>query len=108
MQSAKVFINNRFTGILTKKDDGSYIFRYDNEYFEDETAPSISLNLSKKQQEYHSETLFSCFFNMLSEGKNNTIQANKLKIAKNDYFALLLATAKYDTIGAITVEEIAE
>ncbi|MDL2227962.1 HipA N-terminal domain-containing protein [Bacteroidales bacterium OttesenSCG-928-K03] len=108
MRSAKVYINKKFCGTISKKDDGSYIFRYDDEYFQDENTPSISLNLSKKQQEYFSETLFSFFFNMLSEGKNNSIQTHKLGISKRDYFGLLLATAKYDTIGAITLEEITE
>ncbi|MEE1119243.1 MAG: phosphatidylinositol kinase, partial [Bacteroidales bacterium] len=29
-----------------------------------------------------------------------------LKIDENDSFGLLLATAKYDTIGAITIQEL--
>ncbi|MDR2085113.1 MAG: HipA N-terminal domain-containing protein [Bacteroidales bacterium] len=106
MRSAKVYINHRLAGFLTKLDDNSYVFKYDDEYFLDEDAQSISLNLSKKQQEYFSDTLFPFFFNMLSEGKNNDIQIQKLKILKSEYFDLLLATAKYDTIGAIRLEEI--
>ena len=43
---------------------------------------------------------------MLSEGANKTIQCASLKIDENDDFGLLLATARYDTIGNITIKEI--
>ncbi len=43
---------------------------------------------------------------MLSEGANKAMQCRTLKIDENDAFGLLLATAKYDTIGAITINEI--
>jgi HipA-like protein len=43
---------------------------------------------------------------MLSEGANRKLQTRQLKIDKKDYFGLLLATAKKDTIGAITLLEI--
>jgi len=106
MKSAKVYCNGILTGILSKSDDNTYVFRYDDNYFQGEDNQSISLTLPKKQQEHFSETLFSFFINLLSEGKNNSIQAQKLHLSKNDYFELLLASAKFDTIGAIVVEEI--
>ena len=45
---------------------------------------------------------------MLSEGVNRQLQTRYLKIDEHDYFGLLLATAKTDTIGAITISEIQE
>jgi serine/threonine-protein kinase HipA len=45
---------------------------------------------------------------MLSEGVNRQLQSHLLKINEKDYFGLLLATAKTDTIGAITLSEIKE
>jgi len=41
---------------------------------------------------------------MLSEGVNRRLQSRQLKIDENDHFGLLLATAQYDTIGAISVK----
>lgn len=43
---------------------------------------------------------------MLSEGVNRKLQSTQLRIDERDYFGLLLATARYDTIGAIRLEPI--
>jgi serine/threonine-protein kinase HipA len=43
---------------------------------------------------------------MLSEGVNRKLQSIQLKIDEEDNFGLLMATAQYDTIGAITVKPI--
>ncbi|GHV12132.1 phosphatidylinositol kinase [Bacteroidia bacterium] len=106
MRSANVSVNGRVAGKLTKDDAGKYLFRYDDTYFFDTKTSSVALTLPKTQQEFQSETLFPFFFNMLSEGANKQIQLQQYKIDENDYFGLLLATAGYDTIGAVTVEEI--
>ena len=106
MRNANVYVNNKISGVLSKDDNGEYIFRYDDSYFTDTLSPPISLTLPKNQQEFRSKTLFPFFFNMLSEGHNKQVQLQLYKIDENDHFGLLLATAKYDTIGAITVKEI--
>jgi serine/threonine-protein kinase HipA len=41
---------------------------------------------------------------MLSEGFNRKLQSKMLKIDEKDYFGLLMATARFDTIGAITIK----
>jgi serine/threonine-protein kinase HipA len=41
---------------------------------------------------------------MLSEGVNRKLQCTQLRIDETDNFGLLLATAQFDTIGAITVK----
>ena len=43
---------------------------------------------------------------MLSEGENRETQARLLHISPEDDFGILLATARYDTIGAVTVKPI--
>jgi serine/threonine-protein kinase HipA len=43
---------------------------------------------------------------MLSEGVNRKLQSRTLKIDETDDFGLLAATARYDTIGAITVKPV--
>lgn len=106
MRQAEVYYNKILAGLLTENDNGEYIFRYDDKYFQNSSLPAISLTLPKTKQEYRSETLFSFFFNMLSEGANKAIQCQTLRIDEEDYFGLLLATAHTDTIGAVTVKKI--
>ena len=106
MRKAEVYRNGNLAGILTETDSKTYVFTYDPEYFNDNTLPGISLTLSKKKIEYSSGHLFPFFYNMLSEGMNRVIQSKQWKIDEHDFFGLLLATAQYDTIGAITVKQI--
>jgi serine/threonine-protein kinase HipA len=75
-------------------------------YYNDNSKPGISLTIPKTQLTYTSEYLFPFFFNMLSEGANRALQSKQLRINEKDSFGLLLATAQYDTIGAITVKQI--
>ena len=102
---AKVLINKQLAGTLTHN-NSEYIFQYTDDYYKDSTKPSISLTLPKTKQEYKSSILFPFFFNMLSEGVNRQLQCRRFQIDETDYFGLLLATAQYDTIGAVTIEEI--
>jgi HipA-like protein len=104
MRTVEVYRNGELAGLLTEQNRNSYVFRYDTAYFFDDGKPAISLTLPKTQQEYKSKFLFPFFFNMLSEGVNRKLQSTQLKIDENDNFGLLMATAQYDTIGAITVK----
>lgn len=106
MRKAKVYRNGKVAGTLIQYNPKSYEFRYDDVWFANNELPSISLTLPKTQQTYISDHLFPFFFNMLSEGVNRDLQSRQLKIDENDYFGLLLATAKTDTIGAITITEL--
>lgn len=104
MRQAAVFRNKAFVGILTEENRHSYAFRYDDAWFRDAQKPAVSLTLPKSQQVYHNTYLFPFFFNMLSEGVNKKLQCRHLHIDEEDSFGLLIATAQYDTIGAITVK----
>lgn len=106
MRSANVYVNNDHAGVLTENTDGSFVFSYTDSYFNDGTKSAISLTLPKSQKEYHAKSLFSFFFNMLSEGVNKEVQIKRYKMDENDYFSLLLATAREDTIGAVTIRPI--
>ena len=79
---------------------------YDDAYLMNPELRAISLAFPKRKEEYVSDELFPFFFNMLSEGANKAIQCMTMKIDERDSFGLLLATAKHDTIGAITIEEL--
>lgn len=107
MRAVEIYRNGNLAGILTEESHKSYVFRYDDVYFNDTSKPAISLTLLKTHQEYRSEFLFPFFFNMLSEGVNRKLQSSQLRIDEKDNFGLLMATAQVDTIGAVTVKPIA-
>ncbi|MBK7390830.1 MAG: HipA N-terminal domain-containing protein [Bacteroidia bacterium] len=104
MRALKIYRNGILAGILTEENRQHYVFKYDDNYFNDTSKSAISLTLPKSKQEYSSKFLFPFFFNMLSEGVNRKLQSTHLKIDEEDNFGLLAATAQYDTIGAITVK----
>jgi serine/threonine-protein kinase HipA len=108
MRQAAVYRDKIFVGVLIEENRKSYVFRYDDTWFNDENTPSISLTMPKTQIEFRSTFLFLFFFNMLSEGVNRKLQSRQLKIDEKDNFGLLLATAQYDTIGAVTVRPLNE
>lgn len=106
MRSAKILFKNEEAGILTQHDDATFTFRYYDEWFANNSKPSISLGLPKTQQIYQSKYLFPFFYNLLPEGSNKQVVCKLNKIDHNDYFGLLMTTAKNDSIGAIRVIEI--
>ena len=103
----EIYRNGILAGTLTEENRQHFVFRYDDYYFNDANKPAISLTLPKTQKEYSSKFLFPFFFNMLSEGVNRKLQSTLLRIDEEDNFGLLMATAQYDTIGAVTVKPIA-
>lgn len=103
MRVAKILYKDEEAGVLTQHDDGSFTFRYHNSWINDTGKPAISLTLPKSEQEYHSKFLFSFFYNMLPEGSNKQVVCKHNRIDQNDYFGLLMTTAKIDSIGAVTV-----
>ena len=106
MRAIEVYRNGILAGTLTEVTRQHFVFRYDDGYFNNTAYPPISLTLPKSQKEFISEFLFPFFFNMLSEGENRKLQSTLLRIDTEDNFGLLMATAQYDTIGAITVKPI--
>lgn len=102
----EIYRNGILAGVLSEENRNRYVFRYEEHYFNDTTKPAISLTLPKSKIEYSSDYLFPFFFNMLSEGVNRKLQSLQLKIDEEDNFGLLMSTAQYDTIGAITVKPI--
>ena len=108
MREAAVYRNGELAGTLIEDDRRQYLFRYTDNWLTDSSKPAISLTLPKSRQEFRSPYLFPFFFNMLSEGVNRRLQSTQLKIDEDDHFGLLLATAQYDTIGAVTLQPLPE
>lgn len=106
MRKCKVFVNGVEAGILTETDTPrEFIFAYHDSYL-DRGLPPVSLSLPLRKKKYRSPVLFPYFFNLLSEGENRTVQSSLHHIDRDDDFGILLATARYDTIGAVTVTPI--
>ena len=103
MRKAQVFYKGRMAGQLVQRDDESFVFSYDEDWLQDRQAPAISLTLPRRQPEHHSPTLFPFFFHLLPEGANKEVVCHALRIDPEDHFGLLLATARHDVVGAITL-----
>jgi HipA-like protein len=103
MRTAKILFRNKEAGILMQNNDGSFVFRYHDNWLDDENKPSISLTLPKTKQEFYSKFLFPFFYNMLPEGSNKQVACKLNRIDLDDHFGLLMNSAKTDSIGAVRV-----
>jgi HipA-like protein len=103
MRKAKIVYKNEDAGVLSQHDDGSFTFQYHDSWMADSTKPGISLTLPKTTQEFHSKFLFPFFFNILPEGSNKQVVCKYNKIDRDNYFGLLMTTAKNDSVGAVRV-----
>ena len=103
MRQAKILFKDEEAGLLTQHDNGSFTFRYHDSWLRDSSKPGISLSFPRKVQEYHANYLFPFFFNMLPEGSNKRMVCKHHRIDPDDYFGLLMITAKHDSIGAVRV-----
>lgn len=102
MRECKVYVHDAEAGLLQETDDREYVFTYHDDYQGD----PVCLAMPVRQKVYRSDHLFPYFFNMLSEGANRQVQSMLLHIDEKDDFGIMLATAQYDTIGAVTVKPI--
>ena len=102
MRECKVYVHDAEAGLLQETDDREYVFTYHDEYQGD----PVCLAMPLRQKVYRSDHLFPYFFNMLSEGANRQVQSTLLHIDEKDDFGIMMATAQYDTIGAVTVKPI--
>lgn len=103
MRSGQVFYKNELAGTLSQLDNGSFNFKYNEQWLNDNNKPSISLTLPKTKIEFQSATLFPFFFNFIPEGVNKRLICSKKRIDINDYFGILLEVAGGDTIGAVKI-----
>ncbi len=106
MRAIEIYRNGILAGTLTEINRQHFVFRYDDNYFNDTSKPAISLTLPKNQQEFSSKFFFPFFSNMIAEGENKKLQSRLLKIDESDQFGLLMSTGTADTIGNITVRKI--
>lgn len=106
MRQAEIYFKGEKAGLLSQLDNGSFIYEYTDLWMSDNSKPPISLTLPKNVKEYKSNNLFPFFYNMLPEGTNKQIVCKNMRIDNDDFFSLFIITARYDTIGAVTVKKI--
>ena len=104
MRSAKVFVKGVYAGRLVQESPDSYRFTYDDDYVLHHQNDPVCLAMPVRTEAYKAPYLFPFFSNMLSEGSNRAFQARLFHLDPDDDFSLLLETARYDTIGAVTVK----
>lgn len=108
MRRCKVYVNGIEAGILCEcENPREYVLKYGPDYI-DRGLPGVCLAMPPRAEEYRSPVLFPYFFNLLSEGENRAIQSSIHHIDRDDDFGILLATAQYDTVGAVTISPIYE
>lgn len=106
MKSGKVFVYDRFAGMLTEDETG-FTFTYDSEYLKSPQAEAISLTMPLAEESYHDTVLFPFFDGLIPEGWLLGIAEKSWKINRRDRMSLLLACCK-DCIGAVSVVPVDE
>jgi HipA-like protein len=106
MRKAEVFFKGEVAGVLIQHNEGHFSFKYDDMWTEESNRKSISFTLPISIKEHHSPYLFSFFYNMLPEGANRRMICDKMRIDEKDNFGILLHTARFDTIGAVTITKV--
>ncbi len=107
MRQANVYCRGILAGVLSKSPINVFHFQYDNEYLKSPRFPPISLSFPKQEIPFESPVLFPFFFGLLSEGDEKAIQCRLLRIDEEDNFTRLLKTCQSETIGGVTIQEIA-
>lgn len=99
----KVFIFNKFAGVLEESSDGGYRFQYTPSYRAKPNAKAASLTLPLRTEPFHSKTMFPFFDGLIPEGWLLNIALKNWKIDPHDRMELLLKVCG-DCIGAVHVE----
>ena len=100
-RKAYIYVRNIFAGVLEETDEG-YLFQYDMEYLQSESASAVSLTLPLQENAYTSKTLFSFFDGLIPEGWLLKVVTDNWKIDGHDRFGVLLVACK-DAIGNVLV-----
>lgn len=102
-RSADIYVRDKYAGRLSEFEDG-YIFKYAEEYLNQENISPVSLTLPLQQQEFTSKTLFPFFDGLIPEGWLLDVVTDNWKIDIRDRFGILLVACK-DCIGCVSIQE---
>ncbi len=100
MKRARVYVDGHQAGLLEDAGDGTFIFRYLEEY----AGPPVSLNMPLTCRTYEFNGFPPFFEGLLPEGDMLEGLLRLRKIDRSDLFAQIVAVGR-DTVGAVTVLE---
>ncbi len=100
-RTGNVYMKEQFCGLVSESDDG-YLFVYNTQYLQNQSAQAVSCSLPLTEKPYHSKTLFAFFDGLIPEGWLLDLAEKNWKISYKDRMGLLLACCK-DCIGAVSV-----
>lgn len=100
-RKGKVYIQNRFAGIIEETDEG-YRFSYDEKYLKSDDCLPVCINMPCESIEYNSPILFPFFDGLIPEGWLLNVSAKNWKLDRSDRFGLLLVCCE-DCIGDVSI-----
>lgn len=103
-RKAKIYVKDKFAGMLIESSEGQYSFQYDKNYLENPNSSAVSLTLPKKKDPYLSDYLFPFFDGLIPEGWLVDIGIKNWKLNPRDRMGLLLHLCE-DCIGDVSVIE---
>lgn len=101
MRQGRVFVEDRFAGIITETSEG-YVFAYDKEYLSNQDSLPVSITLPLQEEEFRNKTLFSFFDGLIPEGWLLNIAERNWKVNRRDRMGLLLSCCR-DCIGNVSI-----
>ena len=101
MKTGRVFIDDRYCGLLIEDNEGFH-FRYDYDYLKRDDAVPLSPTMPLTDEEFSKEMMFPVFDGLIPEGWLLNIVTNSWKLDPRDRMSLLLECCK-DCIGNISV-----
>ncbi|WP_072991844.1 HipA N-terminal domain-containing protein [Pseudozobellia thermophila] len=102
MKTAKVYMHDKWAGILTEDEDG-YHFQYEESYLKQTGSEAISVTLPLSREPYDSKILFPFFDGLIPEGWLLDIAQKNWKLNPRDRMSILLKTCQ-DCIGAVSIQ----
>lgn len=101
-REGKVYVQEKFAGIIKETEEGKFVFKYDNNYLESEEPSPVSLSLPLRKEPYISDFLFPFFDELIPEGWLLFLSLPNWKLNPNDRMGLLLAACE-DCVGSVKV-----
>lgn len=101
MRKLRVFMSEKFAGILSETADG-YRFEYDDSYINQTGNLPVSLSLPLNKQIHESLTMLPFFDGLIPEGWLLEVAKKNWKIDSRDRMGLLAECCR-DCIGSVSI-----
>ena len=95
----EVYFHDQLAGILQKKDDGTYHFKYDDHY----EGSAISFTMPVAEKNYIYPTFPPFFDGLLPEGLHLTLLLKNHHLNETDYLGQLVAVGD-NLMGAVNIK----